>query len=134
MSTDQSTASSGPKEERVRDFSDFQSPDEASVERLIKALDRAYHRPGLMLWRSFWQGFITAIGLSAGYAVVVVVTVYIFRALGGIELIRPGMEKVRDMIIPAQLREISTESNNTPANTELEKQIRQILQNNSNQF
>lgn len=80
------------------EFSDFQSPDEASVDRLVRALDRAYHRPGLLLWRSFWQGVMSAMGATVGTIVVLFAIGLIIRQLGGIELLSPVIEKVQDSV------------------------------------
>lgn len=102
-----------------RDFSDFQSPHEASVDRLVAAIDRAYHRPVLMVWRSFWQGVFTAIGLSVGYALVVIILVYTFHALGGIELLQPSLTKIQEMVIPKQLRDAANNATPSPTPTSL---------------
>ena len=125
-------------EPRVKDFSDFQSPHEASVERLVQAIDKAYHRPGLMLWRSFWQGFMSAIGLSVGYAVVVIILIYVFRSLGGIELLQPFANKIQEMVIPKELRSAlenqsttssSTSSSSTTETSSLtQEQLQSLLQ------
>ena len=49
-----------------QEFKDFQNPEDASVDNLVKALDRAYHRPGLLMWRAFWAGFMSAVGAAFG--------------------------------------------------------------------
>lgn len=77
-------------------FSDFQSPDEASVNRLIIALDRAYHQPRLLMWRAFLQGFTAAIGAFIGSAFIVIVSAYLFQALGGLGLLKPYVDKIQD--------------------------------------
>ena len=92
-----------------QEFKDFQSPHEASLDRLINAVDRAYHRPGLLLWRSFLQGVMTAIGASVGTFLVFSVVIYVFQALGGIELLRPGLEKLQEMLLPPELRSLTTD-------------------------
>ncbi|MEI6477825.1 MAG: hypothetical protein WCO52_02460 [bacterium] len=84
-----------PKSSHVdKDFTDFESPHEASVDRLIKAVDRAYHRPWLMMWRSFLQGMMAAVGAMFGTAVVAVGLVYLFQALGGISLLKPFTDSI----------------------------------------
>lgn len=73
------------KEKREDDFSDFQSPNEASMQRLIDSLDRAYHRPYLMMFRSFLHGFMAAIGAFVGTALMGALSVYLFQLSGGLE-------------------------------------------------
>lgn len=99
-------------ERQDKDFSAFQSPHEASVERLIQALDRAYHRPAQLMWRSFLQGFMSAIGAAIGTILIFSVIVYVVQAAGGLELLRPGLTKLQDMLIPKELREMSAPSSN----------------------
>ena len=94
----------GP-EKRDTDFSDYQRPHEASVNRLIQAVDRAYHRPWLMMWRAFLQGIATAIGITVGYLIIFTLLFYLFQSLGGTDkLLTPTLQKVSNSILPAQLR------------------------------
>jgi len=96
-------------EKRETDFSDFQSPHEASVDRLIQAVDRAYHRPYLMFWRAFLQGIATAFGITIGYLIIFTLLFYIFQSLGGAnKFISPALEKAGNSLLPAQLRPTPT--------------------------
>jgi hypothetical protein len=90
------------KTERDKDFSDFQSPHEASVDRLISAVDRAYHRPWLMMWRSFLHGMMTAIGAFFGTALIGILSVTIFQALGGAGLIDSMLDRLEEGAIRTQ--------------------------------
>jgi len=81
------------------EFADYRGPDEASFDRFILALDRAYHRPLLMMWRAFLHGMMYAIGAAVGAVLVVVITGYILNRLGGVELLRPFVDKVQEMIV-----------------------------------
>lgn len=101
-------------ERRDNDFKDFQSPHEASVDRLVEALDRAYHRPWLMIWRSFLHGFMTAIGATFGTVIIVVIAGMAFQALGGIELLRPSIDKLQNMITGSIQSQVGSPSNQTP--------------------
>ena len=104
------------KEARDKDFSDFQSPHEASVERLVQALDRAYHRPGLLLWRSFWQGMFTALGAFVGSALIIAVSGYLFHIYGGFQrFIQPGLDKLQKSVVQTQINNIEgLTGNNQP--------------------
>jgi hypothetical protein len=85
-------------------FKDFQSPHEASIDQLIQALDRAYHRPRLLMWRSFLQGIMTGIGASVGTLLVAGVITYSIHALGGIKLIQPMIDKLQESIVNSQIQ------------------------------
>jgi len=107
-------------EKRETDFTPFQSPNEASVNRLIEALDRAYHRPWLMMWRAFLQGLMTAFGMTFGYLLIFTLLAYFFQALGGIKLLDPLIERITQSVIPPSLRQstdssTSSSSSATPA-------------------
>ena len=84
--------------EAASDFSDFQSPHEASVDKLVAAIDNAYHRPWMMMWRSFLQGFMAAIGAVIGTAFIGILSVYLFQALGGFSLLKPYVDKLQHSI------------------------------------
>ncbi len=89
-----------PSAPREKDeFADYRGPDEASFDRFILALDRAYHRPWLMMWRAFLHGMMSAIGAAVGAVLIVVLTGYVLNRLGGVELLRPLVNRVQEMII-----------------------------------
>jgi len=77
-------------------------PNEASIERLVRVMETAYHRPWYMMWRSFLQGLMAAIGAAVGTALFFTILIWVFQALGGIELLRPGIEKFQQFIIPTK--------------------------------
>ena len=89
-----------------RDFEDFQSPHEASVDRLIQAVDRAYHRPFLMMWRSFMHGFMTAVGATVGTAVIISLIGDIIQLQGGLSLLNPFIDHVQQTVINSQSKAI----------------------------
>jgi len=103
-------------EKRDTDFTAFQSPHEASVNRLIESLDRAYHRPWLMMWRAFLQGLMSAFGMTFGYLLIFTLLAYVFQSLGGIKLLDPLIERVTQSVIPASLRQPTTTSD-SPASS-----------------
>lgn len=97
-------------EKTDKDFSDFQSPHEANVDLLVRALDRAYHRPWLLMWRSFLQGIMAAIGAVVGTALMGIVSVYLFQALGGFEIFKPLVDRFQQTIVQSSSKAIQ-ESN-----------------------
>ena len=101
-------------EARDTDFQAFQSPHEASVEKLVEALDRAYHRPGLLMWRAFLQGLMTALGMTVGYALIVIALAYAIQVHGGIgKLLDPLINQIQSRVIPASLQS-QLQASNSP--------------------
>jgi hypothetical protein len=78
--------------------------DQATMHRLLTAVDRAYNRPWLMMWRSFLHGFMTALGATIGTALFFTILVWFFQRLGGIDLLAPQIEKLQDLLIPDQFQ------------------------------
>ncbi len=89
------------------EFKDFQSPHEASIDRLVDALDRAYHRPGLLMWRSFLQGFMTAVGAFFGAIIIAIIVGYVVHLLGGIDFFQPILDKLQDAIVQSQIKSLN---------------------------
>lgn len=85
-----------------QEFQVFQSPDDATVNHLVAALDRAYHRPGLLMWRSFLAGFMSALGATIGTLIILAVTGLVFHQLGGIALFSPLVQKLEQQIVDSQ--------------------------------
>jgi hypothetical protein len=94
------------------EFKDFESPHEASVDRLVEALDRAYHRPGLLMWRSFLQGMFTALGTFVGAILIAAAVGFAIRSLGGVDFFKPVINQFQDFItqsaIQSQLKAAKT--------------------------
>ncbi len=81
---------------------------QASIDRLVLALDRAYMHPWRMMGRSFLHGLLTALGATIGAALFFSIALWLFQALGGISLIKPYVEKVQELVIPSELRATPT--------------------------
>lgn len=95
------------------EFHEFQNPSAASIDRLITALDRAYHNPGRLMWRSFLGGLMYAFGATIGFTLVLTMSVYILQSLGGVSLLKPAVDKLQEMIIARQQQTITTENQDT---------------------
>ena len=110
--------------EKTEDFTEFQDPSSASVDRLVQSLDRAYHRPGLLMWRSFLSGLMYAIGATVGLTLLLTIAAYVLQALGGINLINPLIQKLDDNVVSIENR--SNQSTTlTPAEEKILSQLNQ---------
>ncbi len=76
--------------------------DDKAVSRLVSVMETAYHRPWYMMWRSFLSGLMAALGASVGAALFFTILIWVFQALGGIELLRPGLDNVKDLVVPTK--------------------------------
>ncbi len=101
------------------DFTEFENPNSASVDRLVQSLDRAYHRPGLLVWRSFLSGIFYALGVTIGFTIVITISAFILQSLGGISFFQPFINRLDDMI--------TNRLQTTAVNTQ-QQQIDQLLQ------
>ena len=84
-------------------FKDFKGPDEASFDKFILALDRAYHRPWSMMWRSFLQGVMKGMGTVFGFLMMIAILVLLFRAFNGPVWLDNSIDYLRNKFIPAQI-------------------------------
>lgn len=96
---------------------------EQKLDYLIAAVDRAYSKPRLMMWRSFLHGFMTALGATVGTALFFTILIWIFQALGGVELLKPGVEKLQNLIIP---KEFQLNSSSSTSLSDLEQQANDL--------
>jgi hypothetical protein len=85
---------------RKDEFSEYRHPDDASFDKFVKALDRAYHRPLLMMWRSFLMGVATALGATVGAAIILVILFYVLKTFD----FAPYATKIQEIIIPESIR------------------------------
>ncbi|MCE9557940.1 MAG: DUF5665 domain-containing protein [Armatimonadetes bacterium] len=72
------------------------------LDQLIQAVDRAYNRPRLMMWRSFVIGVMTALGATVGTAIIFTILIAILNSLGGVELFKPTVDRIQGLVIPKQ--------------------------------
>ncbi len=67
------------------------SPDEKegqkNLERLIKAIDKAYHNPGPLVWRGFLIGLASGVGGVIGIAIIIGLLGLLVAALGGVPVL-----------------------------------------------
>lgn len=86
---------------RSDEFSEFRHPDDASFDRFVRAIDRAYHRPWIMFWRSVLHGIGTAIGATVGAGLVFAALFYVLNTLD----FTPFAAKIQELIIPEAIRD-----------------------------
>lgn len=84
------------------EFSEFRSPEDASFDKMVHALDRAYHKPWVMMWRAFLQGLMGAFGTAVGWILIFTLSGVIFQALGGFSLFKPITDKLQSTISDIQ--------------------------------
>ncbi|CAN5143049.1 hypothetical protein BH11PAT4_BH11PAT4_6920 [soil metagenome] len=100
-----------PKPEET--FKDFKHPDDASFDKLVAAIDRAYHRPFRMAMRSFLHGMMTALGATVGAGLVFLILFTILRTVD----FGPYAEKFQNLIIPESIRkQLDPEAFASPSN------------------
>ena len=83
------------------EFAAFRHPDDASFDKFVAAIDRAYHRPFVMMWRSFLQGVATALGATVGAGIVFILLFYVLRNFN----FSPVIQNFQDIIIPKSIRD-----------------------------
>lgn len=83
---------------------DPRTQEEVTLDRLTRSVDRVYNNPGNLMWRSFLAGVMSGLGATIGVALILSIGGYVFSLLGGIELLRPGLTEIRNMIIPKEYR------------------------------
>ena len=82
------------------EFADYRHPDEASFDKFVAALDRAYHRPFQMMMRAFLQGIATALGATVGAGLVLIILFYALRSIN----YTPFINQLQNIIIPSSIR------------------------------
>lgn len=68
------------------------------LDRLVRAVDKAYHHPGPLIWRGFLIGLASGLGATIGVAIVLGVLGFILRELGGIPFIGDWLQGVNSVI------------------------------------
>lgn len=81
-------------------FKEFKHPEDASFDKLVAAIDRAYHRPFRMAMRSFLHGMMAALGATVGAVIVLVILFYVLRTVD----FGPYAERLQNLIIPESIR------------------------------
>lgn len=65
-----------------------------NLDRLVKAIDRAYHHPGPLVWRGFLIGLASGLGATIGVALVLAILGFVLRELGGLPFIGDWLQGV----------------------------------------
>lgn len=71
------------------------------IERLINAIDYAYHHPGALFWRGFLGGLASGLGATVGVAIVLTVLAFLLREFGGLPVIGDWLNAV-DKALPTR--------------------------------
>lgn len=91
-------------EEPVVEQKPAKEPNQATLDRLLRAVELAYHHPYRMMFRSFLHGFMAALGATIGTALFFTILIWVFQALGGLELLREPIERLQEIIIPDEFQ------------------------------
>lgn len=68
------------------------------VERLIRAIDKTYHHPGYLMWRGFLIGLASGLGATIGVAIVLALSGFILRELGGLPVVGDWLNSIRSSL------------------------------------
>lgn len=85
---------------RKHEFADYQHPDDASFDKFVSALDRAYHRPFMMMWRGFLYGIALALGTTIGAGIVLTLLFYVLKTID----FAPYVKDLQELVIPEEIR------------------------------
>lgn len=77
---------------------------DATINRLAAAVEIASRRPWVLIWRSFLQGMMAALGATIGTALFFTMLIWLFQRLGGVELLKPEIQKLQDLV-PAKYQD-----------------------------
>jgi hypothetical protein len=66
----------------------------ANLDRLVSAIDKAYHHPGPLVWRGFLVGLASGLGATIGVALVLALLGFILRELGGLPIVGEWLQGV----------------------------------------
>lgn len=69
-----------------------------NLDRLVRAIDKAYHHPGPLVWRGFLIGLASGLGATIGVAVVLALVGFVLRELGGIPVIGDWLQGVSNTL------------------------------------
>ena len=79
-------------------FIHFANPNDQTLDRLVRAVEKAYNKPGQLMWRGFLYGFMTAVGATIGTAVIISLSAYVFNILGGVKYITNNISSFADQV------------------------------------
>jgi|GEM_PF-1226767 len=65
-----------------------------NLDRLIRAIDKAYHHPAPLIWRGFLIGLASGLGATIGVALVLAALGFMLRELGGVPVIGEWLQGI----------------------------------------
>jgi hypothetical protein len=68
------------------------------LDRLVASIEKAYHRPGRLMWRGFLIGLASGIGGTLGIALVIILLTLLVGKLGGIPVIGEALRDLLEII------------------------------------
>ena len=76
--------------------------DRETVVRLTAAIERAYTRTGILVWRSLLQGFMSVLGAALASILLFLLGIYLFSAFGGPTLFQNFIASISDSVVHTQ--------------------------------
>ena len=64
------------------------------ISQLVYAIDKAYHRTGYLMWRSFLTGLMSGLGATVGVAIVLTLLGVIIKQFGGLPIVGSWLDYV----------------------------------------
>lgn len=57
------------------------------LDRLITVIEKTYHHPGSLMWRSWISGLMSGLGATMGVAIILALVGFLIRQFGGLPVI-----------------------------------------------
>ena len=71
---------------------------ENSINRLIGAIDKAYHNPSQLVWRGFLVGLMSGLGATVGVALVLAIIGLLIRQFGGLPVVGDWLNELGQIL------------------------------------
>jgi chromate transport protein ChrA len=69
------------------------------ISQLVNSIDKAYHRTGLLMWRSFLMGLMSGLGATVGVAIVITVIGLLIKEFGGLPVVGQWLGELK-IVLP----------------------------------
>lgn len=63
-------------------------------DQLVTVIEKTYHHPGSLMWRSWLVGLMSGLGATLGVAIILAILGFLLRELGGLPVIGDWLNDV----------------------------------------